>query len=257
MPLDDPAYAYVDALQARRVGALAFNPERVLALEERGHRLFGLWTDDGLGAHTVGPLPFGHVTDVLSVEAARALDGSQTNASMFWIGYDAPDNAPWDGDGYEGLDAGNFIRNVYKDLGINLPKDSLEIPFAADPVDLKDVVEGDLIAWDPREGDLRMGENNGATPALGGHWSMSGSSTATVPAAAMARTASSELCSIWSADRPSKSATSAAPPSTASTLSAASTAMAVRVSTVAEPRCGRSTTFSSSSRPGCTCGSSS
>jgi hypothetical protein len=36
----------------------------VLALEERGHRLFGSWTEEGLGAHTVGPLPFGHVTDV-------------------------------------------------------------------------------------------------------------------------------------------------------------------------------------------------
>ena len=35
-------------------------------------------------------------------ESTRYLDGSQTNASMFWIGYDAPDNVPWD----EGWDAG-------------------------------------------------------------------------------------------------------------------------------------------------------
>lgn len=53
------------------VGELAFNPERVLALEQRGHRLSGLWTDDGLGAHTVGPLPFGHVRDVTTVQEAR------------------------------------------------------------------------------------------------------------------------------------------------------------------------------------------
>lgn len=53
-----------DGLRILLVGELAFNPERVLALEERGHRLYGLWTDDGLGAHTVGPLPFGHCTDV-------------------------------------------------------------------------------------------------------------------------------------------------------------------------------------------------
>jgi hypothetical protein len=46
------------------VGELAFNPERVLALAERGHRLTGLWTADGLGDATVGPLPFGSVPDV-------------------------------------------------------------------------------------------------------------------------------------------------------------------------------------------------
>ena len=46
------------------VGELAFNPERVLALLERGHRLAGLWTTQGLGDSTVGPLPFGHVPDL-------------------------------------------------------------------------------------------------------------------------------------------------------------------------------------------------
>jgi hypothetical protein len=45
-------------------GELAFNPERVLALLERGARLTGLWTPDGLGDGTVGPLPFGHVPDL-------------------------------------------------------------------------------------------------------------------------------------------------------------------------------------------------
>jgi hypothetical protein len=34
-------------------------------------------------------------------EASRTLDSSQSNASMFWIGYDAPDNTPWDG-GWDG-----------------------------------------------------------------------------------------------------------------------------------------------------------
>jgi hypothetical protein len=36
----------------------------VLALAERGHRLSGLWTADGLGDATVGPLPFGHVREL-------------------------------------------------------------------------------------------------------------------------------------------------------------------------------------------------
>ena len=71
-------------LRVLLVGELAFNPERVLALEERGHRLFGLWTDDGLGAHTVGPLPFGHVEDVPSVEAARALDVDVVYGLLNW-----------------------------------------------------------------------------------------------------------------------------------------------------------------------------
>ncbi len=38
-------------------------------------------------------------------EASRNLDGGATNASMFWIGYDAPDNLPWD----EGWDAAGVI----------------------------------------------------------------------------------------------------------------------------------------------------
>jgi glycosyltransferase involved in cell wall biosynthesis len=53
-----------DGLDVLVVGELAFNPERVLALAERGHRLSGLWTADGLGDATVGPLPFGHVRDL-------------------------------------------------------------------------------------------------------------------------------------------------------------------------------------------------
>ncbi|SNS18515.1 Glycosyl transferase family 2 [Geodermatophilus pulveris] len=53
-----------DGLRVLVVGELAFNPERVLALAERGHRLTGLWTPDGLGDSTVGPLPFGHVPDL-------------------------------------------------------------------------------------------------------------------------------------------------------------------------------------------------
>jgi glycosyltransferase involved in cell wall biosynthesis len=61
----DRAYpAAADGLSVLLVGELAFNPERVLALAERGHRLAGLWTSDGLGDATVGPLPFGHVPDL-------------------------------------------------------------------------------------------------------------------------------------------------------------------------------------------------
>ena len=35
-------------------------------------------------------------------ESTRFLDPGATNATMFWIGYDAPDNAPWD-EGFDGV----------------------------------------------------------------------------------------------------------------------------------------------------------
>lgn len=53
-----------DGLKILLVGELAFNPERVLALEERGHQLFGLWTPAPHWFNAVGPQPFGHVTDL-------------------------------------------------------------------------------------------------------------------------------------------------------------------------------------------------
>lgn len=51
-------------LRVLLVGELAYNPERVVALADRGHELHGLWIDDTLGPHTVGPLPFPGVRDV-------------------------------------------------------------------------------------------------------------------------------------------------------------------------------------------------
>jgi hypothetical protein len=46
------------------VGELAYNADRVLALQEQGHALFGLWMDKPYWYNTVGPLPFGHVEDL-------------------------------------------------------------------------------------------------------------------------------------------------------------------------------------------------
>ena len=59
-----PTHPAPDGLKILLVGELAYNPERVLALEERGHRLFGLWIDTPWWFNTVGPLPFGHVEDL-------------------------------------------------------------------------------------------------------------------------------------------------------------------------------------------------
>lgn len=46
------------------VGELAYNPERILSLEERGHKLYGLWMREPYWYNFVGPLPFGNVEDV-------------------------------------------------------------------------------------------------------------------------------------------------------------------------------------------------
>jgi glycosyltransferase involved in cell wall biosynthesis len=53
-----------DGLKILLVGELAYNADRVLALEERGHKLYGLWMPDPYWYNWVGPLPFGHVEDL-------------------------------------------------------------------------------------------------------------------------------------------------------------------------------------------------
>lgn len=53
-----------DGLKILLVGELAYNSERVLALEELGHRLYGLWLPEPYWYNSVGPLPFGHVEDL-------------------------------------------------------------------------------------------------------------------------------------------------------------------------------------------------
>jgi len=59
-----PTPRAADGLRILLVGELAYNAERVLALEEQGHALYGLWTDTPYWFNTVGPLPFGHVTEL-------------------------------------------------------------------------------------------------------------------------------------------------------------------------------------------------
>jgi len=59
-----PTPRAADGLTILLVGELAYNAERVLALEEAGHELHGLWTDTLYWYNTVGPLPFGHVKEL-------------------------------------------------------------------------------------------------------------------------------------------------------------------------------------------------
>jgi len=76
-----------DGLKILLVGELAFNPERVLALEERGHKLYGLWITNGHWFNTVGPLPFGHVEDLPHEgwrEAVRRLEPDMIYGLLNW-----------------------------------------------------------------------------------------------------------------------------------------------------------------------------
>jgi hypothetical protein len=76
-----------DGLKILLVGELAYNPERVLALEERGHKLYGLWTPDPYWYNTVGPLPFGHVEELPRSnwrEAVRTIRPDVIYALLNW-----------------------------------------------------------------------------------------------------------------------------------------------------------------------------
>ncbi|MDP9373815.1 MAG: glycosyltransferase [Chloroflexota bacterium] len=76
-----------DGLKILLVGELAYNAERVLALEERGHKLYGLWTPDPYWYSTVGPLPFGHVEDLPRAgwrEAVRRIQPDVIYALLNW-----------------------------------------------------------------------------------------------------------------------------------------------------------------------------
>ncbi|MBD5225287.1 MAG: glycosyltransferase family 2 protein [Bacteroidales bacterium] len=63
-PLRETARPDPQGLKILLVGELAYNPERVHALEKAGHRLYGLWAQPRFGYSTVGPLPFGNVRDI-------------------------------------------------------------------------------------------------------------------------------------------------------------------------------------------------
>lgn len=53
------------SLKILLVGELSYNHERILALEEAGHQLFGLWTQTpAYSFSNVGHLPFGHIKDL-------------------------------------------------------------------------------------------------------------------------------------------------------------------------------------------------
>ena len=59
-----PVISNEPSLKILLVGELAYNAERVLAFEEKGHQLYGLWMDEPSFYNAVGPLPFGNIIDI-------------------------------------------------------------------------------------------------------------------------------------------------------------------------------------------------
>ncbi|TQM51507.1 glycosyltransferase involved in cell wall biosynthesis [Arcticibacter tournemirensis] len=63
-PFKEKKNLSINSLKILLVGELAYNPERIYAFEEAGHKLYGLWANPAFCFSTVGPLPFGNVEDI-------------------------------------------------------------------------------------------------------------------------------------------------------------------------------------------------
>ncbi|CAA9484533.1 MAG: Glycosyl transferase, family 2 [uncultured Solirubrobacteraceae bacterium] len=79
-----PSDRALEGLRILLAGELAFNPDRVLALEERGHELLGLWISDPLGFNSIGPLPFGGIRDLASIADVAAARPDVIYALLNW-----------------------------------------------------------------------------------------------------------------------------------------------------------------------------
>lgn len=65
----------------------------------------------------------------------------------------------WGGKDYDGLDGEGLVRMVFEQEGTKLPKHILDMVSTAEPVPIKDMVEGDMIVWDshPEWGTPHLG----------------------------------------------------------------------------------------------------
>lgn len=77
-----------DGLKILIVGELGFNPERIAAFEDYGHKLYGLWMPEAETWDRTGPLPFGNVDDIPYdrnwVEAVKAARPDVIYAMLNW-----------------------------------------------------------------------------------------------------------------------------------------------------------------------------
>jgi hypothetical protein len=77
-----------DGLKILIAGELGFNPERIMAFEERGHKLYGLWYPHPESWDTTGPLAFGNIENIPYdhewVERVRQIQPDLIYAMLNW-----------------------------------------------------------------------------------------------------------------------------------------------------------------------------
>ncbi len=78
-----------DGLRILLVGELSYNPDRILALEERGHQLSGLWTPTPYWYNAVGPQPFGHVAEVPTTDPRAAVAAARPDVVYALLNWQA------------------------------------------------------------------------------------------------------------------------------------------------------------------------
>lgn len=54
----------------------------------------------------------------------------------------------WGGNGYSGIDCSGLVQQVYRGMGIELPRISSEQARSGEQIDMKELRPGDLVAWD-------------------------------------------------------------------------------------------------------------
>lgn len=81
-----------DGLKILLVGSLGFNPERMLALEEAGHKLYGLWLTRPEPWDSVGPYAFGNIENIAYdrgwAECVRQIQPDVIYALLNWQALD-------------------------------------------------------------------------------------------------------------------------------------------------------------------------
>ena len=75
-------------LKIMLAGELGFNPERILAFEERGHKLYGLWVAQPEPWDAVGPFSWGNIDDISFqpgwIDVVRALQPDVIYGLLNW-----------------------------------------------------------------------------------------------------------------------------------------------------------------------------
>lgn len=71
------------------VGELTYNPDRICALEEYGHKLYGLWIENPKFSNSVGPFPFSNLVNIPNENWIEELQTIKPDIIYAQQGYDS------------------------------------------------------------------------------------------------------------------------------------------------------------------------